>query len=229
MNILITGHRGYLGKFLKKKLITKKFKIKTLSKKITHKTNINYDDINCIIHCSNKFNSSEKKKIFEVNYSISKKILNDFINTKYRETKLFININTIRIKEDLKSDLNLYIESKKKFSNYVKKNVKKKIIFIDFLIPTVFGGIGNGKDFYSEAYFKLKKNKELKLKNPHSSRKFIKLNSFLSQILKIIKKYKYSTKTGYITVEAKYNFKKTLLEFSKYLKIKLISKSKIYF
>ena len=229
MNILITGHRGYLGKFLKKKLISKKFKIKTLSKTITYKTNINYDDINCIIHCSNKFNSTEKKKIFEVNYSISKKILNDFIDTKYRETKLFININTIRIKEDLKSDLNLYIESKKKFSNYVKKNVKKKIIFIDFLLPTVFGGMGNGKDFYSEAYFKLKNNKELKLKNPHSSRKFIKLNSFLSQILKIIKKYKYSTKTGYIALEAKYNFKKTLLEFSKYLKIKLISKSKIYF
>ena len=62
MNILITGHRGYLGKFLKKELINKKFKIKTLSKKITQKTNINYDDINCIIHCSNKFNSSEKKK-----------------------------------------------------------------------------------------------------------------------------------------------------------------------
>ena len=32
-----------------------------------------------------------------------------------------------------------------------------------------------------------------------------------------------------MAVEAKYNFEKTLLEFSKYLKIKLISKSKIYF
>ena len=124
---------------------------------------------------------------------------------------------------------NYYIESKKKFSSYVKKNIKKRILFIDLLIPTVFGNIGNNKDFYSTALIKLKKDEKLKLKNPYILKKFIKLDNLIVQILKIIKKYKNSKKLGYVKIEVDYNFKKTILEFSNYLKIKLKSKSKIYF
>ena len=229
MNIFLSGHKGYLGKSIKKRLAGKNYNIKTLANKINRKTNIKFNDINCIIHTANKFNSKNKNEIFKVNYTISKKIFSEAINNQSKDTRLFINLNTIRIKENLKSNKNYYIESKKKFSKYVKKNIKKKFLFIDLLIPTVFGGIGNNKDFYSTALIKLKNDDKLKLKNPYILKKFIKLDNLTRQILKIIKEYKNSKKKGYVKIEVDYDFKKTILEFSNYLKIKLKSKSKIYF
>jgi nucleoside-diphosphate-sugar epimerase len=229
MNIFLSGHKGYLGKSLKKRLVKENYNIKTLENKINKKTNINFDNINCIIHSANKFNTKNKDEIFKVNYTIAKKIYIEATRNQSMDTKLFINLNTIRIKENLKTNKNYYIESKKKFSKYVKKTVKKKILFIDLLIPTVFGSIGNNKDFYSTAYIKLKKNDKLILKNPHVLKKFIKLDNLIRQILEIIKKYKNSKKIGYIKIEIDCDFKKTILQFSNYLKIKLKSKSKIYF
>jgi nucleoside-diphosphate-sugar epimerase len=229
MNIFLSGHKGYLGRSIKEKLIGEKYEIKTLENKINKKTNINFNNINCIIHSANKFNSKNKDEIFKVNYMISKKIFLEAIRIQSKDTRLFINLNTTRINENLKLNKNYYIESKKKFSSYVKKNIKKRILFIDLLIPTVFGNIGNNKDFYSTALIKLKKDEKLKLKNPYILKKFIKLDNLIVQILKIIKKYKNSKKLGYVKIEVDYNFKKTILEFSNYLKIKLKSKSKIYF
>ena len=229
MNIFLSGHKGYLGKSIKKRLTDNNYNIKTLANKINKKTNINFDNINCIINSANKFNSKNKDEIFKVNYAIAKKIYIEATKIQSVGTKLFINLNTIRIKENLKKNKNYYIESKKKFSEYVKNKVKKKILFIDLLIPTVFGSIGNNKDFYSTTLIKLKKNDKLKLKNPHVLKKFIKLDNLTRQILQIIKKYKNSKRRGYIKIEVDYDFKKTILQFSNYLKIKLKSKSKIYF
>lgn len=229
MNIFLSGDKGYLGKSLKKRLAKDNYNIKTLDNKINKKTNINFDNINCIIHSANKFNSKNKDAIFKVNFTIAKKIYKEATRKQSIDTKLFINLNTIKIKENFKTNKNYYIESKKKFSNYVKKTVQKKILFIDLLIPTVFGGTGNNKDFYSTAYVKFKKNDKLKLKNPNVLKKFIKLDNLVRQILKIIKKYKNSKKKGYIKIEIDCDFKKTILQFSNYLKVKLKSKSKIYF
>ena len=229
MNIFLSGHKGYLGKSIKERLAGKNYNIKVLTNRINMKTNINFDNVNCIIHTANKFNSKNKDEIFRVNYTIAKKIYMQACRAQSINTKLFINLNTIRIKENLKTDNDHYIESKKKFSEYVKKKNIKKILFIDLIIPTVFGSLGNNKDFYSTALIKLKKNKSLKLKNPHISKKFIKLDNLTKQVLKIIEKYKNSKKTGYIKIELNYDFKKTILQFSNYLKIRYKSKSKIYF
>lgn len=227
MNILLTGHRGYIGKSIKKKFSESNYNIKTITNRITTKSKINYENIDCVIHCLNKFNCNNKNDIFKTNYIISKKIFDEIIKVNSKRIKIFININTIKIKENSNFNNNYYVTSKKKFSCYVEKKTNKKILFIDFLVPTVFGNKGNGKDFYSEAFVQLKKNKELKIKSPHISKKFIKINNLTNQVFRFFKKYKNSSKTGYLKIIANYNFEKTVLEFTNYLKIKLKSKSKI--
>ena len=93
MNIFLSGHKGYLGRSIKEKLIREKYKIKTLENKINKKTNINFNNINCIIHSANKFNSKNKDEIFKVNYMISKKIFLEAIRIQSKDTRLFINLN----------------------------------------------------------------------------------------------------------------------------------------
>ena len=75
MNIFLSGHKGYLGKSIKKRLTDNNYNIKTLANKINKKTNINFDNINCIINSANKFNSKNKDEIFKVNYAIAKKFI----------------------------------------------------------------------------------------------------------------------------------------------------------
>tara|TARA_Y100000590_G_scaffold318653_2_gene360558 strand:+ start:810 stop:1499 length:690 start_codon:yes stop_codon:yes gene_type:complete len=229
MIIFITGSKGYIGSNIKDYLKNKKFNIKCNKKKVTLKSNFKKKKIDYIIHCANIYFSNQSKKIFFTNYVLSKKIYNELNNSIYANQKriIFINLNTIYINNKKLIKNSNYIKSKAKFSNYVKKNKKKRLIFIDLLLPTVFGKNGNNKDFYSFLKKKLILNKNIYIKEPYRLKKYVSILSVQKKIYSLLKYNNYKSK--YIKLLQKSDFKCNNLEFARYLKKKMKSKSKIIY
>jgi nucleoside-diphosphate-sugar epimerase len=225
MNILITGHKGYIGsnvfKALKKnnKIFTLKKNSISLEKKLITK-------IDCLIHCANKYYSKKSEQVYNSNYTYSEKLYN-FFNLSHIVNKsfLFINLNTIYIKKISSVGVNKsYVSSKKKFSDYVKSG-KKKIKFVNLLMPSVYGKEGNKKDFYYDLKKKLENNEDIFIREPNKIRYFISLSNFLKVIIRILKN---KVKKNFSEIYVKHDFECTNFEFAKFLKKRFKSKSNIF-
>ena len=226
MNVLITGHKGYIGSNLVKILNNNKYKIFTLKKNSVHDLENLSGKIDCVIHCANKYFSKKYNGVLNTNYLYSKKIYN-FFNSSNKEKNnfLFINLNTIYIKKKKLLNINKsYVGSKRKFSDYVKKN-KKNIKFLNLLIPTVYGKEGNKKDFYYNIKNKLMQNKQIIIKNKNEIRYFLFISNLENIIFGILKNKKIIK--SFTEKIINYDIKCTNYEFAKFLKKKLKSKSEI--
>ena len=168
--ILVTGGAGYIGS----KIVADLIKKKKVSK---------------IIHCANLYNGN-KKKIFKINFIYAKKIFCASYNKKIK----FYYFYTIysKLKNVTKNNHNYnYLISKKKFIEYVKKNIKnKKITFINIITPTIFGLNSKNNDLSSRLIKALKKNKKFTINYPKKIKKFLSLGKFLLDFKKIYRKEK---------------------------------------
>ena len=215
MKVFITGSRGYIGSNLKTFLRNKNYKIK-------NKISFDKRNVDCIIHCANKFFDKPKGSINKTNYIFSKKIYN-FLNKKDKNI-LFLNLSTFYVNKKKSIKNYRYVESKKKFSEYVKNKKNSHVIFINLILPTIYGRLGNKKDFYFELISKLKKNKPIMLINPFETRSFLKIDLLEKKIYEILKKIH---KKKYSEINIKEEKKYRLIDFAKKIKKEIRSTSKI--
>ena len=169
--ILITGHKGFIGKNLYKLLLKKKFQVKGYDLSENKKFPIikNYD---WVIHLGANSSTTETnvEKIFNQNYYFSKKIFKECvkhnINLQYASSA-----SVYDIKKGFKENSKCYPKSpyswtKYLFDQYVKQS-KYKITVQGFRYFNVFGHNENNKKDQASPVYKFikqaKQNKKIKL------------------------------------------------------------------
>lgn len=166
-NIFLTGASGFIGKNLHKNLKKKKIKIvpigyKNLTNELiscnlfnSKKVNKLLNGIDCVVHCAGYTNtskfltSSEKNKIWKLNFEATKTLINLAIKNNVKKfiyissSKVIMEDSNKMILEDFKpSPKTEYAKSKLKSENFLLNISKKNEIDVICLRPTLVYGNG---------------------------------------------------------------------------------------
>ena len=222
-NILITGHKKGLGKFLKNYFSKEKYKVFTLNNKIYKKKII----FKFILHCAAR-RPHYKKKYTNLNYIDS----NIFLTLKLTKLnfKRFIYISSVDVYPKMKKK----IEKKKidynklstiyQISKYTSERILLNICPKKTLILRLPSLIG--KEMQQNVFYDIIFSKKKKIKTHYSNKSVFNLisyNSVLKIILKIIEK----NKIGIFNIANKKN--SSIEDLSKNYKKHVTYGKKIYF
>lgn len=189
--VLITGHKGYIGRNLLKYLKLKKIKFKKTNTADLQKKN--YAKYKFLIHLS--FFIKDKKKNVVKNVNELKNIVNFCIKNKiyliFPSTSSFKFINKKRVGNSI-YPFNYYTLSKKKCEEIiVEAHNKYKLNYTILRIFNVYGGDLENKYYISKIIKQFKKSKKfskIRIKYKNNMRDYVHMNDLFFLILKVMNK-----------------------------------------
>lgn len=183
--VLVTGYKGYLGSFIKKKL-KKFFVFKNLNLNEIPSRNI-LKNYTCILHFEFLIKNSKKNLI--KNIKNMKTVLNlckeNNLHLIFPSTASFYFKNQKKISDEIKV-INEYTLAKKKCEDMIlKARDHYNLMFTVLRIFNVYGGTINNKYYISKIIKKFKK-KEVKIKFKDNVRDYVHILDLINLIKKCI-------------------------------------------
>ena len=173
--ILISGTGGFIGKNIKRYLMSKNYKV------IDYKKNCQYKNVTKFIHLQ-FFISKKKNRFYKKNLLLTKEITSFCI--KHNLELIFLSTH-LPLKTSNKIKYNEYQQAKIDSEEWIKKNFYKKNINYKILrLPNVYG---NGCLYgIIPDLIKNMKKKKLTIKNSEKFRDFIFIDDLVKIIFKLI-------------------------------------------